>query len=80
MDAEVILLPKICDGRSHFRGSIGHAILSVDRLKTGLGQDPVTNAWKRHIGSQQVPLQLPAAFGMSAAAETPIAPKAGGGI
>jgi hypothetical protein len=33
MDAEPILLPKICDVRSHFRVSIGDAILFVDRLK-----------------------------------------------
>ena len=52
MDAELILLPKICDGRSHFRGSIGHAILSVDRLKTGLGQDLFKRAHERDMGRQ----------------------------
>jgi hypothetical protein len=33
MDAEPIVLPKICDVRSHFRVSIGDAILFVDWLK-----------------------------------------------
>jgi hypothetical protein len=33
MDAEPILLPKICDVRSHFRVSICDAIFFVDRLK-----------------------------------------------
>jgi hypothetical protein len=39
MDAELILLPKICDVRSHFRVSICDAILAVDRLKLRSGQN-----------------------------------------
>jgi hypothetical protein len=40
MDAELILLPKICDVRSHFRVSICPAIPAVDRLKSRRRQFP----------------------------------------
>jgi hypothetical protein len=72
MDAELILLPKNCDVRSHFRVSTRDAILYVDRLKGRWGQDPgsgtrnqdLTDAWKQSIGRQLAfrPPDLPAAL------------------
>ena len=53
MDAEPILLPKICDVRSHFRVSIGDAILLVDRLKMRLGQELVGDAAGTEHGTQR---------------------------
>jgi len=56
MDAELILLPKNCDVRSHFRVSTRDAILYVDRLKWRWDRDrdprPMTDARKQGIERQ----------------------------
>src|ERR1700722_939445 len=72
MDAEPIVLPKICAVRSHFRVSIRHAISSVDRgnifedesaepqitsIRAGMPKGRVANPLK--VGAQ-VPLPPPA--------------------
>jgi hypothetical protein len=49
MDAELIVLFKICDVRSHFCVSIRSAILFVDRLEHTVASGPFPDAGKKHI-------------------------------